>query len=783
MKKLLLLFIGGLLLVASVLAAPTPTVYEYRTDTHNLVTMDNINDISCTKFIPDETADVNTTSMNFGTIVGSPTATGKIYSHNAGTNKPDALLKTFSDITITNGWKNFTSATSYTLIDGTTYWACVDCTGCSVATHTFKIRGAETVGQNNHSDSTDAGASWTTIAFTSNLIVYGVSPPVNTFSVNVDHAYNLSNLENANVSFYYKGIRRNTTLTSSAGIVTFTTINMTITVVNVTITKDNFFNETIMNMPANTTSGVNLTMTRWNITNAYEKVTNSLIAAPYNCTTLGGRTYNNCLNVALLNTSTTITLNKTGYFGTLKNITPTSSPSNNQFNVTGVYNTVLNVTAINNVTKANINTFAGWVYNSTYAFNESFSTTTGVAFVNLTQGRYLVHVTATGYSQNYTSEYVAIVTTNHSVIFELYTSNSVNVVFRKESDGTLITNNNITIVISGPSSEVTNYSNQATSVFFSGLDEGVYTFKFSNVNYTLRAYVVTVGANTSQLLTAYLSPANSTVLFTIKDENSLKAVEGALVGFYRYVGGVYSLVESHNTDVTGKTEFTYTYGVKYAITISKTGYETKTFTLDPILFNSYDVYLTPTTSEEQSYNDVAFYFTPKVYYKNMTNAFTILFNSPDGILTSYWVNLTYPGGTNEQTGANANGGSFSHTVNASTATIFSTVNITVNYTTVFGESYQYSYKYSIIGSYAKTLISLKTNHYGLGVFERVLIGTLITVGCAGLATLAAGSGVGLGFGFIILLILSYLELMPWVATAFAAFLTVMILMKRSGDVQ
>lgn len=604
----------------------------------------------------------------------------------------------------------------------------------------------------------------------------------NTFTVNANYAYNFTDLSGATVKFYNRGILRATKTSASNGNANYNTSNASITYVNITISKTGFYNATITNQPYNTTRSANLSMRRYNITTATTKIGVSL-STPFNCTTRGGRTFTSCLNIELLNSTSIVQFNKNSYFSKNQTIASGSSPSVGTFNVTGVYDAKLNITAINAFTGATINTFNGWFYHIVSGTNESFSTTTGKAIVNISKGTYTVHINASGYSTFNSTLNTTVSATYNAIQFGLYTPNTIFVFLQKESDGSYILNNNITIILGNATGEQTYYSNQDYTLNFSGLQDGNYTFKFSNTNYSLRSYVVTVSGGIPSFLHAYLTPSNTTVLFTIKDEDNLAPVGGALIGFYRYVNNTYSLVESHNTDVTGRTEFTFTYGIKYAITITKSGYETKTFTLDPILFTSYTVYLTPTSNEDQSYNDATFTFTPTTYYKNLTNNFIILFNSPSGVFNNYTILIESPdpGSPYTQTGNNAIGGSYSTTLNLTSATIFDTVNITVSYHTSFGENYTYTYRYGIVGIYNGTMLEIKDNTYGLGWFERTLLGTLIVIIAAGLATMVAGVTIGAGFGLIILLFLSYLGLMPVIAATFTAVGLVFIISRKVGE--
>ena len=421
------------------------------------------------------------------------------------------------------------------------------------------------------------------------------------------------------------------------------------------------------------------------------------------------------------------------------------------------YNTILNITLNNAYSDESILSFNGWVYNNLYGFNETFNTTTGSAFVNLEQGlNYTVYIESDGYSITESNfENISINTTTENLNFELYSSNSVFVNIYDENTGLIVGGINMTIIVTGNASEDT-YSTTTGSKFIENLTDGSYSFKITGGSYLLKTYEVVVADNSFQILNTYVSTNYSQTIFSILNTISGVSVEDALMSVERQINSSWTIVQSKSSDITGRIQFNYLPNVKYRFSVSKTGYTTRTFELDPIIFAEYNVKLTPLTSGGVNNNDfynVNFYYSPKEYIEGLNN-FTFSITSSEGILESYYYYIYYKEALiNNGSGVNAYGETLTSVLNLSNPELSDFVKIILKYDTTISSEKEFVYTHDIIvsGYGNNTYIELiKNTDYGLGVFEKALITFFSVVFIAGVGFLVSG-----GVGSIIMGLLTY----------------------------
>lgn len=339
----------------------------------------------------------------------------------------------------------------------------------------------------------------------------------------------------------------------------------------------------------------------------------------------------------------------------------------------------------------------------------------------------------------------------------------------KESDLTIITVPiNITISpTTGNGSDVT-YTT-STGQYSVILEEGVYSFKFSGSNYTLRNYLVTVSSTGSVTVNAYLSTGTSTVTFQALNSQNGAQIESAILTMARSLNGTFTTVDSQYTDITGTAAFQYVSPARYRFTITKTGYEDLIFYLDPILLSSYQVKLTPDTAgavnNTLDYAGLSVVLAPTTFYNDAENNVTFTIASPNGTLTQYAINITYPNGTYQSVddaGINANGGTLQLSFNISGAGLSDRVNITYSYTTPNTGFREYDFTYTIQRSTSAGLFTYNQAHtYGMGAFERILITTIIVLLVAGsIAPFFGGTMAGL-MGLFVLAYMTMIGFNPW----------------------
>jgi hypothetical protein len=442
-----------------------------------------------------------------------------------------------------------------------------------------------------------------------------------------------------------------------------------------------------------------------------------------------------------------------------------------------LYNSELNITARYIRDNSTIMNFTINITDNSTGLIRSLNTTTGYIQAPITKNStYLLVLDAEGYA--ITNEtYTANNSTFQNTSIEAYTNNAVDIYIYDETTFLLITNLVYVTFTSNATETIYNTSNG--TLYRDGLIEGTWSIKFSGSNYTTKTYSLTVGNRSFQTLNAYLSSSYSTVIFTITNIASGATLEGASVTMERLINSTWTIVESKLSDITGRAQFSYLPAIKYKFTASLTGYSTKIFYLDPIIFSSYTVGLTATasTGSEADYSDLSISHYPKTFFNNAVNNITFIISSPTGKLLNYSFNVSAPGGNNASEGILANGESFLLYFNISAANFYDRVNVSYSYITTEGSAKNYFFQYEIlgVGTGNYTISQIKTTDYGLGMFEKAFIAMIFICILAGGAYLIAGMGGSLLIGLIaegFAVYLGFLPLAAFLISALAGFLLI-----------
>jgi len=435
----------------------------------------------------------------------------------------------------------------------------------------------------------------------------------------------------------------------------------------------------------------------------------------------------------------------------------------------------LDITATNAWNASSILSLSALI-NGTYYHTTNGTINTGIPSNDTSL--YNITLNASGYATRIYEDY----NVSLNLEAELYPQNSILINIYSEGTGLPIYDN-ITIIITGNASEDTYYTTNAT-YFIDNLTAGTYTVKFNGDNYTLTSYTVTVLEGGTQILNAYLSGSTDTVIMIYLDDDSGTTLEEVSASMSRLINGTWTVIQSKSSDITGRVQFSYTVGVAYRFTSTLTNYDTKIFTLDPILFDSYNVKMNKETSitTAPAYQGVSIIISPSQYYNDQQNNFTITFNSPNGTLTAYNYNITFPGGSVADSGVNAYGGTFSSDVNITGAGWLDTVNLTYGYDTSIGTPKSHYKLYSIIDPTLDEGLFIKNmdNDYGLGIFERILATMIVVIIVTGIISLLAGILVGMPIGLIIMGYFTIIGFMPLWATLPSLFVAFIILATRSS---
>ena len=507
--------------------------------------------------------------------------------------------------------------------------------------------------------------------------------------------------------------------------------------------------------------------------NASEKVSGDYITA--DSFTIDSTTQN-CFNISA--GSQNVMAQKTGWYN-----------QNQTFIITPLMNTTLTV---QNMSYANLTIYvidantnqslSGYnlTFNSlSYSWSDSASSVTNYSEY-LINGTYNVTVAMPGYAVTYSQANVTVSgDTNHT--FALYLANSVSITIRDEITNNPITDN-VTIRWSDNTTTWENVTDTAT-LFVSNISAGNYTLLFYASNYSTRTYTITVGPSSHQFLTAYMISSTYSTIFTIKDIDTGNLLEDVSITMYKLINSTWTTVESKVSDISGKAQFYYDPIANYRFYLSASEYEDYVFFLNPILFSTYDVYMTKSSVLNYSvdFDDISFIYSPTTFTNNVNTSMNFLISSPNGMLTDYAIKVTYPGGTTSDSGINAIGEQLTVDLNITNATAFDYVILEFNYTTSLSGTRTYTFNLPIdMNITTGTWLSSKDKTYGMGIFERMLIATIIILFVVGIATMVGQSLPGIALGLFVYGFLVFIGFVPLWAILPSMLIGVMFLIWKSG---
>jgi len=308
----------------------------------------------------------------------------------------------------------------------------------------------------------------------------------------------------------------------------------------------------------------------------------------------------------------------------------------------------------------------------------------------------------------------------------------------------------------------------------------------SSINYTSTTYIITTGNTTAQTLNVYL-PINSTseTIFTIKDKDTSELLSDVMITMYRLISGTWQAVESKYSDVSGKAQFNYIPLVQYKFFLSRSNYTDYVFYLNPIIYSEYEVLMEKSTliNYSQDFDDIGIIYSPQSFTTDTATDFNFLIGSPTGLLSEYGYTLTYPGGTDTQTGTNTIGGQLTSTITITGAGPYDSVEMDYYYITTLSGRRNFTINFPIDfvnSSSNSTFMANKYQTYGLGIFERMIITTLIVVFVVGIATMVGQPLPGIGLGLFIFGYMVYIGFIPIWGILPSMFIGVFIIMWKSG---
>lgn len=422
-----------------------------------------------------------------------------------------------------------------------------------------------------------------------------------------------------------------------------------------------------------------------------------------------------------------------------------------------VYGT-LAVTGLN-ITNFNVSTDDG----------RTFVSSSNVTIIPAVVGHtYTLTLIPVGYS--IASASVTVTVHPQAYQFVIYTANSISIMIYNEN-GTLVPEN-VSIKFSSNVTEFTNLTTTAGSFYIDGLNPGVWSLLFSLAGvYAPRTYTVTVANNSHQFLNAYLTNSSSTTLFTILDSDTGIVISDVLCTIYKIINGSWTPLESKYSDITGKVVFSYNPITNYRFIFSKFSYTDKIFFMNPVLFSSYEMTMFKSSSSinySADWHGISLTFDPTFFYNNQSNVFIWLITAPGGILTGYGINLTEPSGSsNYTTGINAIGEQLTVNITPHATNVFQTVRLDYYYITTISGRRDFTFLIPItfpnVTGVNMTQMGNIDKTYGLGMFERILICTIIILMVAGVASMVGQPLPGLVMAIVMFGYMSYIGFIPaWI---------------------
>lgn len=389
----------------------------------------------------------------------------------------------------------------------------------------------------------------------------------------------------------------------------------------------------------------------------------------------------------------------------------------------------------------------------------SYNTTSGNTSINVFLGLHNVTVDAPNQVSN-----TSVINVNTTPVFyydvSLYPDRYVSIFTYSETNGSLVTSATAINLVN----EFYSYNSSTTTggnLTLYDVQPGTYSLTLSNPSYSPTQYVVILNDDSYVRLNAYLKNGTA-ILFNYRDYGS-SVIEGVSLKVYRYVNGSLTLVGSYLSDVTGKVQFYALSNTFYGFNSSKDGYAPYYFTLNPVLFTSYDIPMsalssgTTTPSGYISYN-------PASFYENQVVNFRVLFTSPYDSFVSYQYAFTYPGGSVSHSGTSLGGESFNDTfvLNDSSSHI---ATLTYSWLLSNGASQSNTIDFLIIAPWQnKTMMNMGDNNYGMLTGDKVYWLTIMLIVVMGVAYLAVGLVGSFLFGGVVLIIMLSNGFIPFSAS-------------------
>lgn len=340
--------------------------------------------------------------------------------------------------------------------------------------------------------------------------------------------------------------------------------------------------------------------------------------------------------------------------------------------------------------------------------------------------------------------------------FTLYPYNALNISLRQESDGSIVYGNTSLAFIGDLGSSLS--TNMNGTKLITGFQADTYSLTAIYSSY-VRTGRITIPEGSYQEYSIYINNGTN-VLFNFISVSGT-TLDGVELNVYAYINGVLTLVETAISDSTGRAQVHLEANKYYYFSASKSGYNSYPFDYPQILFSSYDVTMTSSSSGSDVEPSAQVIYSPSSFARFQYVNFRTEFISTHNNLVSYSYILTTPSGSFNGSGTTSGGQLFNNSFNLINVSLNEYVTLYYEYTLNNGVYFNNTLRFPIVYTYSnRTWNSMGTNINastgqdsitGWFIGERVLIVAFIMVIMFGVGFVFAGAGAGLIFSLIPLL--------------------------------
>jgi hypothetical protein len=390
--------------------------------------------------------------------------------------------------------------------------------------------------------------------------------------------------------------------------------------------------------------------------------------------------------------------------------------------------------------------------NTSYTLN--YSVSLGYVIVPISLGdNYYISVTSNLYNPG-TATYSSSQNMSQSFNITLTPFNTVNINVRNELTGAILYVNESMSFVSDGGSAFYDWMNGSKTFYYFNTD--YYSMGVSASGYSSRSYRQFF--NNSYLnLTMYLNNG-SAVVFNFKTNGGL-VLTGVLFNVSTYVNGSLTLVESRVSDISGKISISLLSNTAYFFTASLNGYITYPSSLNPVIYSSYDITMSPLSGGSITPTAIVS-FSPTTFFSGTPNMSLYVASSYCSLVIFNYT-ISWLGGSSVGNSTNPCSAYFSIPLNLTSSPY---VIVNYNYTLNNGASYSWINTYYISRPQGNhTITNLGQNYYGMLIGDRVMLSTFYVLIVMGIAFVALGVGGSVLFGAIFWLLFGQSGFVPiWI---------------------